>query len=157
MSAGNPDQKVYVYAVFSSLSFALLQGGHLSSEDSQGGGQDSNATRSSLSGPFRAAWPSNPKIRLKCRSQTGSLLATRAKSELLDTCCSLRFFLRDTPSLKFLVDFGVWFLRWIFWWTFSGNLPWETKKEKIHRKIRQKIRDFQGNFLTKIHSGKFLP
>ena len=27
--------------------------------------------------------------------------------------------IKDTPSLKFLVDFGVWFRRWIFWWIFS--------------------------------------
>ena len=68
---------------------------------------------------------------------------------------------KDTPSLKFLVDFGVWFRRWIFWWIFtwifSGPFPWENKREKIHRKIHQKIHGFQGNFLTKIHSGKFLP
>ena len=28
---------------------------------------------------------------------------------------------------------------------------------QIHRKIHEKIHDFQVNFLTKIHSGKFLP
>ena len=66
-----------------------------------------------------------------------------------------RFFsnLKDTPSLKLLVDFGVWFPQWIFLWIFrgffSGDCPWKNKQEKIH----QKIHDFQ----VKIHSGKFLP
>ena len=36
---------------------------------------------------------------------------------------------------------------------FLGHFPWENKQEKIHRKIH----GFQGNFLTKVHSGKFLP
>ena len=57
-------------------------------------------------------------------------------------------FLKDTPSLKLLVDFGVWFFWWIFSWTFLGHFSLENEQEKIHRKIH----DFQVNFLTKIRS-----
>ena len=42
--------------------------------------------------------------------------------------------LKETPSLKLLVDFGVWFLRWIFlWifaWIFSGHFPWKKQAGK---------------------------
>ena len=44
-----------------------------------------------------------------------------------------------------------------FFVDFSGHFPWKNKQEKIHRKIHQTIHYFQGTFLTKIHSGKFLP
>ena len=110
---------------------------------------------------------------------------------------------KDTPSLKLLVDFGVWFRRWIFSWIFSLG----KQTERIHRRIhqihgfhstkrsqsssytaharcglkkkagrhlqpvtespcalehlvlitRQSMHGFQGNFLIRIHSGKFLP
>ena len=64
---------------------------------------------------------------------------------------------RDTPSLKLVADFGVWFPRWIFWWIFFFCIfPWRNKQERIHRKIHQKIHDIQGNLLTKIHWGTIL-
>ena len=43
-----------------------------------------------------------------------------------------------------------------FFVDFSGHFAWKNKQEKVHWKIHQK-HDFQGNFLTKIHSGRFLP
>ena len=33
-------------------------------------------------------------------------------------------FVKGTPSLKLLVDFGVWFPRWIFWCIFSWIFSW---------------------------------
>ena len=39
---------------------------------------------------------------------------------------------------------------------FSGPFSLENQQEKIHREMHRKIHDFQVNFLTKIHSGKFL-
>ena len=70
--------------------------------------------------------------------------------------------LKDTPSLKFLVDFGVWFRRWIFWWffmwIFSGHFPLENKQQKIHRKIHQeKLTVFKATFWPKSTQGNFCP
>ena len=68
---------------------------------------------------------------------------------------------RDTPSLRLVVDLGVWFSWWIFWliflWTFFYRLPWKKQAEKnthTHTHTPQQFHDFRGNFLTKIHLGR---
>ena len=61
---------------------------------------------------------------------------------------------KDTPSLRSVVDFGVWFASWNFlmdsFVDFSGLLSLEKQGAKIHKK---NIHDFEGNFLTRMHSG----
>ena len=63
--------------------------------------------------------------------------------------------LKDTPSLKLLVDFGVWFPRWIFWWIFGAISLGKTSRKKIHRKINKKSTIFKGTFWPKSIQGKF--
>ena len=58
-------------------------------------------------------------------------------------------FVKNAPSLKLVVDFGFWFPGWIF----VRAIFLEKQAGKNHRKIH----DFQGNFVSKIHSGNFLP
>ena len=53
--------------------------------------------------------------------------------------------LMDTPSLRLVVDFDVWFSRWVFGWIFRdflGRFPWKNKQEKSTKK--SKI--FEGTF-----------
>ena len=66
---------------------------------------------------------------------------------------------KDTPSLRLVVDFGAWNFWWIFWclfFFFSGRLPWKNKQEKIHRKIHHKNRQFSRELFDQNSSqGKF--
>ena len=43
------------------------------------------------------------------------------------------FFFMGTPSLSLVVDFGVWFSRWSFWWIFLAVLLWRKEQKIIHK------------------------
>ena len=65
--------------------------------------------------------------------------------------------LEGHPSLKLLVNFGVWFLRWLFGGFFGPfSLEKTSRKKYAQRNPQNIIRDCQGNCLTKIRSGRFL-
>ena len=61
--------------------------------------------------------------------------------------CPVTMFIKDTPSLKLLVDFGVWFPRWLFWWIFSWIFLLGRKQaEKSTEKSTKKSTIFKGPF-----------
>ena len=53
---------------------------------------------------------------------------------------------KDTPSLKFLVDFGVWFRRWIFWWIFWAIFLGRSSRKKSTEKSTKKSTVFKATF-----------
>ena len=58
---------------------------------------------------------------------------------------------KDSPSLRFVMDLGVWFSRWIFWWILLW-IPvgpfsfWKTRRKKSTKETHPRSTIFKGDF-----------
>ena len=52
----------------------------------------------------------------------------------------------DTPSLRLLMDFGVWFSWWIFWWIFFVDFSGMEEQAGTYKKLKIHPKWAQGEF-----------